>query len=240
MDIFITGTNRGLGYEFTKQYLEEGHTILAACRNPVNATALQKLNNRYPDQLHLIPLDLSKRETIKAAGHTAANLVSKIDLLINNAGMGTRGIDESRKEALTQLDHLDDEILLEMIRANAVGPMILIGELHELIRKGHQPKIINISSEAGSIGLREKGSSYGYSGSKCLMNMFTRLTALDLTAENIIVAALSPGWVQTDMGGPQATFTPEESVAHLTDLIGRLGKVQSGRFFDLRGKELPW
>lgn len=240
MNIFITGTNRGLGLEFVKQYLGKGHTILATSRNPVKATHLQKLKNKYPDQLHLIPMDLDKPEVIQRAGQTASNLVPYIDILVNNAGAGTRQVDASRKKALTQLDSLDSRELSHMIRINAVGPLLVIKELQALLGKAANAKVINISSVMGSISQRQNGGTYGYSGSKTLLNMFSRLVSFDLLSSSIIVVALHPGWVQTDMGGPAAEYSPHESVTNMINLIDGFGKAQSGRFFNLLGQEIPW
>jgi len=240
MNLFITGTNRGLGLEFVKQYLPKGHIILATSRNPINAGHLQKLKNNYPDQLHLIPMDLDKPQTIQAAGQAASNLVEYIDVLINNAGAGTRKIDETRKKALTKLELLEPQPLLQMININAIGPLLVIKSLKGLLEKSINPKVITISSDMGSISQRKSGGTYGYSGSKALLNMYTRLAAFDLQSSEIVTVALHPGWVQTDMGGPAAEYTPSESVSNMISVIDRLGKAQNGRFFNLLGQEIPW
>ena len=240
MNIFITGTNRGLGLEFVRQYLGQGHTILATSRNPIKATHLQKLKNNYPDQLHLIPMDLDKPDVIKRAGQTASNLVPHIDILINNAGAGTRQIEASRKKVLTQLDSLDSRELSQMIRVNAIGPLLVVKELRGLLGKANSAKVINISSGMGSISQRQSGSTYGYSGSKALLNMYTRLLGFDLQPTGIIVVALHPGWVQTDMGGPAAEYPVSKSVTNMINVIDGFGKAQTGRFFNLLGQEIPW
>lgn len=240
MNIFITGTNRGLGLEFVKQYLGKGHTILATSRNPIKASNLQKLKNNYPDQLHLIPLDLDKQQTIESAGQAASNLVPSLDMLINNAGAGTRQIDESHKKSLTKLDALDIRALNKMNNSNALGPLLIIKELRSLLEKSNNPKIINISSVMGSISQRQSGGTYGYSGSKALLNMYTRLVSFDLLPSGITTIALHPGWVQTDMGGPAAEYTSSESVRNMIGVIDGLGKAQAGRFFNLLGQEIPW
>ena len=240
MNLFITGTNRGLGLEFVKQYLKKGHTLLATSRNPINARNLQKLKNNYPDQLHLIPMDLDKPQTIQAAGQAASNLVGYIDVLINNAGAGTRNIDEPHKKTLTKLESLETQSLAQMIRINAIGPLLVIRELQGLLEKSDNAKVINISSDMGSISQRKSGGTYGYSGSKALLNMYTRLAAYDLQSAEIVTVALHPGWVQTDMGGPAAEYMPSESVLNMISVIDRLGKAQSGRFFNLLGQEISW
>ena len=240
MNIFITGTNRGLGLEFVRQYLGKGHTLLATSRNPIKATHLQKLKNNFPDQLHLLPLDLDKTDVIKRAAQTASNLVSQIDILINNAGAGTRQIDASRKKALTQLDSLDSRELVQMLKVNAIGPLLIVKELRGLLEKSDGAKVINISSAMGSILHRQSGSTYGYSGSKALLNMYTRLLGFDLQPTGVTVVALHPGWVQTDMGGPAAEYSIPESVTNMINVIDGFGKAQTGRFFNLLGQEIPW
>jgi NAD(P)-dependent dehydrogenase (short-subunit alcohol dehydrogenase family) len=101
-------------------------------------------------------------------------------------------------------------------------------------------KVIHISSDLGSIGANESGGLFAYRMSKAALNMASRSMAIELRSEGIISVVVHPGWVQTDMGGPNAPTPVDESVRHMLALIDRLTQKESGRFFDYRGSALPW
>ncbi|HKJ30948.1 MAG TPA: SDR family oxidoreductase [Balneolales bacterium] len=240
MRIFITGSNRGIGLEFVKQYLKRGDRIFASCRNPINAKQLQKLWKIYVNQLTILPLDVRNPEAIQAAVKTVKSHTDGIDLLINNAGIGTRELSEAENGKISTFGKLDQKKLLHMLEVNAVAPVIVTQHFSELLKKGKHPRVINISSIQGSIDHNSTGGSYGYKASKAALNMYSRTLAYDLLPDNIYTVMFHPGWVQTDMGGKHASLTPEESVSSMIDLIDGFGKAQAGRFFNYNGKELNW
>jgi len=240
MRIFITGSNRGIGLEFAKQYLERGERVFASCRNPINANELQHLWKTYISQLTILPLDVTNEEAIKAATQTVKSHTDGIDLLINNAGIGTRELSIDENDKLSTFGKLDHKKLLNMIEVNAIAPVMVTQQFHDLLLKGNNPKVINISSIQGSIDHNSSGGSYGYKASKAALNMYSKTLANDLLPEKIYTMMFHPGWVQTDMGGQSASLTPEESVSNMIDLIDGFGKAQTGRFFNYNGKELEW
>jgi NAD(P)-dependent dehydrogenase (short-subunit alcohol dehydrogenase family) len=130
--------------------------------------------------------------------------------------------------------------MLEVFRVNAVGPMIVSQVFLDLLREGRNPKIVNMTSQMGSLETKQEGGYYSYSSSKAALNMITRLLSFDVQPDGVIVAALHPGWVRTDMGGEHATLTPQESVRGLLEVINRLTADDSGKFYTWEGREHPW
>lgn len=240
MNIFITGSNRGLGLEFVKKYVEREDRVFASCRNPVNASDLQKLRNNFPDQLTILPLDVANPKSAIAARTTVEQHVDHLDLLINNAGMGTRQLSEEEYNQYSRIEDLNSRALDKMFQVNSFGPIIVAKSLLPLLSKAKNSKIINISSLMGSVKRNSSGGEYAYKASKAALNMLTRTLSFDVLPMGIIAVAVSPGWVRTDMGGPSATFSIQESVSNLIHLIDGLGKAQSGRFFNYNGQELDW
>jgi NAD(P)-dependent dehydrogenase (short-subunit alcohol dehydrogenase family) len=157
-----------------------------------------------------------------------AAVSGSVDLVLNNAGV--------RSEA-DELATLDLEAANRIFQVNALGALRVTRGLLPLLRHG---KIANISSNMGSIGENSAGGSYGYRMSKAALNMATRSLAQDLRPEGIVAVALSPGWVQTDMGGPEAPTSVTESAAGLIAVIDRFTMVDSGGFFDFRSRRIPW
>lgn len=231
--VLITGANRGLGFEFVRQCLARGDRVFAGCRNPAKATALQALSADHPGQLTIPPLDVTDEETIAACVEAIRSQVDGLDLLINNAGIYPRG------ETPTTLNA---DTMLRAFHVNAVGPMIVAKHCLDLLRAGDHPRIVNISSKMGSLWWKERegGGDYSYCSSKAALNMLTRTLAFDLRSDGIIVVALNPGWVQTDMGGSNADLTPAESVCGMLEVIERLTESDSSKFFTWEGKEHPW
>jgi NAD(P)-dependent dehydrogenase (short-subunit alcohol dehydrogenase family) len=230
--VLVTGANRGLGLEFVRQYAEAGARVFAGCRNPDGAGFLSTLVARYPGQVEVLPLDVTRRESIDAAvSHIALDGDGTLDVLINNAGTSPRG------EAFSNLDATSMAAVLEV---NAIAPLIVAQRCHRLLSHSHRPRIVNISSSMGSLAEKEAGRHYSYSASKAALNMLTRAAAHDLAASGVIVVALHPGWVRTDLGGPDAELTAAESVGDMLGVIDGLDASQSSRFLNRDGREHPW
>ncbi len=231
--VLITGANRGLGLEFVRQCLARGARVFAGCRNPENAGDLQTLSATYPGQLTILTLDVTDEATIDASVETIRSQVDGLDLLINNAGAFPRG------ETPT---NLDAETMLQAFHLNSVAPMIVAQRCLDLLRAGNQPKIVNISSKMGSLWWKERegGGDYSYCSSKAALNMLTRTLAFDLRSDGIIVVAMQPGWVQTDMGGGSADLTPTESVGGMLKVIEGLTEAHTSKFYTWEGREHPW
>ncbi|MEJ1097164.1 MULTISPECIES: SDR family oxidoreductase [unclassified Pseudoxanthomonas] len=227
----VTGANRGLGLEFVRQLLGRRHHVVATCRHPGKATALNTLAGEYPGRLHVLPLDVAEPRSHAELARELALVADgeKLDLLVNNAGVLRGG------ERFGQVQPADLEA---SFRTNAMGPFLLVQTLASQIADGGT--VANISSEVGSIALRQEFRTPSYAIGKAAQNMATSLLAQALASRRIKVVALHPGWVQTDMGGEHAALTAQESVAGLLQVIDRLDEDNSGEFLDWQGQTLPW
>lgn len=234
----VTGANRGLGLEFVRQLLARGDRVVAACRHPGKATALNTLAGEHPGRLHVLPLDAGApkshaelaRELPLVLGDDGTQSDSgRLDLLVNNAGVLHSG------ERFGQLAaaHLEDSF-----RINAAAPLLLTQALAPLLADG--ARVANVSSQLGSIANCDRFGTPSYNISKAAQNMATRLLAHALGERGIVVLALHPGWVQTDMGGKDATLDASSAVAGLLRTIDAADMAASGSFIDWQGQALPW
>ena len=229
--ILITGANRGLGLEFATQLLARGAHVVATCRDPGKANALNHLAGEHPGRLHVLPLDVEKPQTIAELARETALVFDGLDLLVNNAGVLVPG---------ERFGGIEPEALEHTFRVDTVGPVLTTQTFADLLRRGTSPKVANVSSQLGSIGNAASFGTPSYSISKAALNMATVQLARALEPDNIPVIALHPGWAQTDMGGPQAQVTPTEAVAGMLREIDALTPATSGRFRDWQGRTLPW
>mgnify|MGYP001318370003 FL=1 len=237
--VIITGANRGLGLEFTRQYLKDGWEVHAFCRQPDKAAELGEMVADSRGNIHLRQMDIGNKEQIEAAAKELKNL--PIDLLINNAGIADgygRGVYELKEDP--DIQNYDFAFWEEMMRINTLAPAKIIGAFLENIRAGGQKKIASLSSGLGSITNLAWAGKYGYCASKAGLNMVSKGLAEWLKPENIMVISLSPGWTRTAMGGPHATNSAEESVSGMRHVISGLTLAETGRFWNFDGEELPW
>lgn len=229
--VLITGANRGLGLAFTRESLARGQRVFATCRHPDDAGELQALTAEHPDRLTVLRLDVTDEETIEAAARAVRSEEGALDLLINNAGTNPSG---------ERIGHLDAETMLHTYHVNSVGPMLVTQAYLDLLRAGDDPKILNISSTSGSLARKSSGGGYSYSSSKAALNMLTRALAFDLQSDHVIVVAIHPGWVRTDMGGGAAPLAPTESVRGVLDVADGLSLTDTGKFYTYEGRQAPW
>lgn len=225
----VTGANRGIGLEFVRQLLARGDRVIATCRHPGKATALNTLTGEYPGRLHVLPLDVANEKSRAELVRELPLVADHIDLLINNAGVLHSG------ERFGQLSaaHLDDSF-----RTNASGPLLLTEALAPALADG--ATVANVSSTLGSIASTDRFGTPSYNISKAAQNMATVLLAHALRDRGIRVVALHPGWVQTEMGGDGAQIAATASVAGLLRVIDGLSLDDSGRFIDWQGQPQPW
>jgi len=226
----ITGANRGLGFEFARQYLADGWQVYAACRNPQSASELRRLADASDDKLQILALDVIDPVSVQAA---AAKLDGQaIDLLLNNAGIGgPRG---------QSVGNIDYEAWAKVLDVNTMGPLRVSEAFVDHVAQSERKLIVTITSGMGSLADNTSGGAYAYRSSKAAVNMVMRSLAIDLAPRGIACVVINPGWVLTDMGGPHATLTTAESVKKLRRLIETLGPGQSGKFFNHDGREYAW
>ncbi len=223
----ITGANRGIGLEFSKQYATDGWRVLACSRHA--SVELEKLSSRYPDTMERHVLDVSDHEQI--AGLSRRLEGESIDLLVNNAGI----YPESGNFRRT-----DYEKWAEAFRINTMAPLRMAEAFFEQIARSEKKTVATITSKMGSIADNSGGGDYPYRSSKAALNMVMKSLALDLKSAGIAVVLLHPGWVRTDMGGPGALISVEQSVSGMREVIDGLVLSDSGKFFAYDGKPVPW
>jgi NAD(P)-dependent dehydrogenase (short-subunit alcohol dehydrogenase family) len=234
-NILITGSSRGLGLEFVKQYLEMGYNVLASCRKPENASDLQELKERFSDHLTLIKLDVVKEEDRDKVFKQLESEIETLDVLINNAG-----IVSGEEGKIFNLGEVYKEDFSKVFLVNSIAPLLMAEKFLPLLEKGEQPKIANITSLNGCIAKRTQGGKYSYCTSKAALNMITKILSNDLREKGIVALAIHPGWIKTDMGGPNAPQEKEKPISMIIDLIDNSDISQSGKFLDWKGNELPW
>jgi len=226
----ITGANRGLGLEFTRQYLADGWRVYAACRDPASAFELHRLADENHETLRTLALDVTDPASINAAATELGG--QAIDLLLNNAGIiGPRG---------QTIGNIDYDAWKEVLDVNTLGPMRVSEALVEHVARSDRKLIVTLTSGMGSIADNTSGGSILYRSSKAAVNMIMRSLAIDLAPRGITCVVVNPGWVRTDMGGPNATLEPSESISRMRRLIEDLVPEQSGKFFNHTGHEYPW
>jgi len=179
----------------------------------------------------VLALDLTKERSIADLARQTAEATDALDLLINNAGVLVSG---------ERYGELNAKTLTETFSVNVVGPLLLTQALTPLLTHGESPKIVNLSSDLGSLSKTTSFYTPSYGISKAGLNMTTRLLAAELAPAGISVVSINPGWVKTDMGGAQAPVTPQASVAGILTVINGLQRRDSGRFFDHTGASHPW
>lgn len=228
--ILITGANRGLGLEFVRQYLGEGCAVIGACRNPGAAPGLRQLERDFRGALSVVELDVADAASVRRAAASVPS--SPIDILVNCAGViGAHG------QTIGSL-HYDD--WTHVLEVNLMGPARVCEAFLDHVARSDRRLIVTITSGMGSLADNTSGGSIPYRTSKAAVNMLMRSAAVDLKPRRITCVVLNPGWVKTDMGGPNAKLSPEESVGAMRTLIAKLGPSNSGRFYNFDGREYPW
>lgn len=238
-NILITGANRGIGLELVRRYVEQGHSVHACCRQPESAMQLREVDQRYPGLLTLHKLDVTCEADL--ASLVSALEGQTIDVLVNNAGIydskserGT-GMEEFAGPAINDIDPQE---WLDVFHVNSVSPLLVTRRVLPFM--GGDKKIIMISTMMGSIGSKDYGGAYVYSTSKAALNMLGKTLANDLGPDGFIVTMVHPGWVQTDMGGPNAETTVQESAGGIVQVIDDLTPERNGSFFNFDGTTREW
>ena len=228
--IVVTGSNRGIGLGFVAALLARGDTVFATCRSPERAHALRALDPG-DGRLLVLPLDVGDAASIATAAAEIGSRTPVVDLLVHNAGV------YSDHEAFGSVGF---DPMLDALRVNAVGPLVLTEALWSLLARSATPRIVAVTSGYGSIGANTGGFPYTYATSKAALNQVMRSVAADLGPRGAIVLLLNPGWVRTDMGGEGALLSVEESVAGMLALVDRAKPTDNGRFYSHLGEREPW
>jgi NAD(P)-dependent dehydrogenase (short-subunit alcohol dehydrogenase family) len=227
--VLITGSSGGIGSALAEEFARAGWKVFATARN-TEQPALSELARKWGN-LSILALDVSREATILDAAQRLAN--DPLDVLINNAAIFPG-------EGQEPFETIDPEWFNQAFDTNVVGVARVTKAFLRHLRKSGHARIANISSGAGSISEKEDFDYYPYSVSKAALNMLTRALAAEFRKEEIVVTAISPGWVKTRMGGSNAPLTPRQSAESLFKTITGLSMEQSGRFLGRTGEEYAW
>ncbi|WP_379161482.1 SDR family oxidoreductase [Paenibacillus sp. sgz5001063] len=235
----VTGADRGVGFSLAKGLLEQGYHVIAGQYLQQNP-ALEQLVNTYADSLHVLPLDISDDTSVKLALQEVAAITDRLDMLINNAAI------LGDMQATIQ-DELNFEEMELVFRVNALGSLRMSNGLMGLLLRSEHRLVVNISSEAGSIGNCWRTSWYAYCMSKAALNMQSQLIHNQISEQGGKVMVIHPGHVQTYMQGKLDTsgsLTPDQSAEHILQLIEKRLQPDyqdhSLAFVDYAGNTLPW
>lgn len=229
--VLITGANRGIGLEFARQYAADGWQVVACCRQPQQAEALNRLADQYKDQFSIHRLDVRELAEIDQLSHKLQDL--PIDILINNAGV----YPHAQNGEFGRISYDD---WMEAFRVNTFAPLKMVEALIEQIACSQLKIVATITSKMGSIVDNQRGGSYIYRSSKAAVNMVVKSLAIDLQPRGIIAVLLHPGWVQTDMGGRGALISTKQSVTGMKSILGRVTHSDTGKFIAYDGQHIPW
>jgi NAD(P)-dependent dehydrogenase (short-subunit alcohol dehydrogenase family) len=221
--VLITGANRGIGLELARQYAADGWHVIGTARRPDAANELRETG------ASIVQLDVTDADSVARMAEELAG--EAIDVLINNAGI----LPEMRT-----LADIDFDKYQQVLAVNTVGPARVTKALLPNLRAGKLKKIMNTTSGLGSIADNTRGGFYGYRESKAALNMFTKTIANELGTEGFVCIVMNPGWVQTDMGGPDAAVKVEDSAAGIRSVIESVSAKDNGTFWTFEGERQAW
>ncbi|NOH62829.1 SDR family oxidoreductase [Vibrio sp. RE88] len=223
--VLITGANRGIGLSLVKNYLAQGWQVHATYRSEKSSQDLLELEG---DNLTCHPLDVTDYQGLSEF----ANALPALDVLINNAGYyGPKGYG---------FGHTDIDEWRKVLEINTIAPLKLVEALFPNLQRGQLKKIACLSSKVGSMTENTSGGGYIYRSSKAALNSVVKSLSNDLSSQGFTVLALHPGWVQTEMGGPNALIDTQTSAAGLVEMIESADISRSGEFINYDGTALPW
>ncbi|MGB5600886.1 MAG: SDR family oxidoreductase, partial [Gammaproteobacteria bacterium] len=228
--VFITGASRGIGLEMVKYGIEQNWRIFACCRHPQQADSLLSVARLANGRVSVHVADMDDLATIQALAYELRN--EAIDIMVNNAGV--YGSDNNK------FGSVDVASWINTFQINSIAPLKVAEALIEQLRMGEKKVIACMTSKMGSMADNGSGNSYIYRSSKAALNAVVKSMSIDLKDEGIKCVALHPGWVKTDMGGPNAEISARQSVTSLFKIMLSLEQSDSGRFIDIDGADIPW
>jgi NAD(P)-dependent dehydrogenase (short-subunit alcohol dehydrogenase family) len=224
MDVIVTGPNRGIGLELVRQLIARGDTVEAACRRPEEARELRATGAR----LHAV--DIADGASVAAFARALAH--RPIDLVINNAGI--------YGDPRQRLENFDFASATRTFEINALGALRVSQAFLPHLRRGTGKKLAHISSVLGSLTSTMAPDNLAYRMSKAALNMISRSIAFELRDDHIISIVVHPGWVRTEMGGPNAPTTASEAARAILAQIDAAKLSESGEFLDTKGARCAW
>ncbi|MHA1546409.1 MAG: SDR family oxidoreductase [Alphaproteobacteria bacterium] len=229
-NVLITGANRGIGLELTRQYLDRGANVFAAARTPHNAADLAALQKTAPGRLTLVQLDVTDAGDCAALESALGG--APLDILVNNAGI----IGPDQQSTLA----MDFAGFATTLEVNTLAPLRVIHAVLDQLKAAGDAKILTISSKMGSFSATTQTDRMAYRASKAATNLVMRGLAQDLAETGIAVGVAHPGWVRSDMGGAGADISAKTSADGLISVIDRLTLANTGSFVDWTGQAIGW
>jgi NAD(P)-dependent dehydrogenase (short-subunit alcohol dehydrogenase family) len=226
--VLISGASRGIGLELVKQYAAAGDEVIACVRDTGSAALLDEVASGA-DNITVVQMDAGDPASIEAAAAAIGD--APIDVLINNAG-AVGGQHQS-------LDDIDIEEWHRALDINTIGPMLISRAFKGNLAASGDGKMMIVTSQLAA-STWPMGGMYIYSTTKAGVSKVGQILALDWKEEPITVGLMHPGWVQTDMGGPHAEITAEESASGIRSVIAGMTKADSGNFYKWNGEIHPW
>ncbi len=234
--ILVTGANRGIGLALTRRFLQLGQQVFAGMRTPQDAP-FADLPGTERARLTVLGLDVNSDDSVSAAADQVGGQVKQLDVLVNMAGISPFPHD-------ARLDTVDLAKVEEAFQTNVVGPLRTARAFAPLLRAAATParasRLVNVSSGVASMAGKDNGIFYAYGISKTALNMLSLTESFDLKNDGVCVVALDPGWVRTELGGPNAHLAPEESAQACAELILSLTLAQTGKFLHYSGSEIAF
>lgn len=228
--VVITGASRGIGRLLCEFLRADGHDVVATCRDP-DAVA-----EPIPARA-VVELDVADTASVAGLAGRLAAVVDRVDVLVNNAGIKrVPGFPSSASAG--PIPDLDPAAVLTLLRTNVVGPLLVTQAVVPMLRRPGAV-VANISSQLASLQAGT-GVDYAYNCSKAALNMATVTLQRDLADLGIAAVAISPGWLRTDMGGPDAPLDTRIATRELASLVGRLDRTFGGCYVDRFGVPIPW
>ena len=229
-NVLITGANRGLGLGLVKKYLENNEKVFCTTRNISKSKELKLLKEKHTNNLEICELDLLDKNSPNILSNFLVN--KPIDLFINNAGVIGQSAQHFKSISLNPW--------IEVLKVNLIAPLLITQSIIKNIEKSSEKRIYILSSKVGSIEDNKSGGMYVYRSSKSALNQIVKSLSIDLKPLGISVISLHPGWVRTEMGGPNALISVEESVNGMFGVISNTNIRNSGQFINYDGTQIPW
>jgi len=210
--------------------MAKGWQVLACCRHPQQADKLLSMAQLSNGRVSVYVVDMLELATVQALAYELRN--EAIDMLINSAG-----VYGSERNSFGQVDAQD---WVETLKVNTIAPLKMSEAFIEQLSMGNNKVIACLGSKMGSMDDNTSGGSYIYRSSKAALNAVVKSMSFDLADKGINCVVLHPGWVKTDMGGPDAEITTKESVTKIFNILLSLKMEDSGRFIDIDGTDIAW
>lgn len=227
---FISGANRGIGFGLTRVMAHYGCKVAAGYRDESRSTTLLA-EAEGDDNIFPVKVDVTIAEDLENLYEFIDSQLGHLNILVNSAGVN---INEP-----AQVNELSWQDLAQSLKVNVGGPFLTCQSLYPLLQKGREKKIINISSQMGSIQLTGGGAT-PYRVSKAALNMLSKNQAIEYKRDGITVVSVHPGWVKTDMGGPAAPMTAAESARKIFRIIEMISLSNTGEFISVTGDTIPY